>query len=256
MTYSDAVILGVVQGITEFLPISSDGHLVLAQALLDVEEPGIAFEVLVHVGTLLSVLLFFRRRLLLLAQSLWKPSMKRERQTILLLVIATIPLAVAGVLFESFYESFFSPYFTGIFLLVNGWILLSTRFLPKGNKSVGFREAILIGIGQAFAPFPGISRSGTTISTGMLVGVQPAEAAEFSFLLLIPAICGALVLKLDDFLTADLSSFGPYLTAAIIAALTGLVAVSVLMKMVKSGKFEYFAYYCFVAGVAVLILSR
>lgn len=256
MTYYEAVVLGVVQGITEFLPISSDGHLVLAQAVLGVEEPGIVFEVLVHVGTLLSVLFFFRERLWKLLLSVFNPAMKTERMMILLLVIGTIPLAISGVLFESFYESFFSPFYTGLFLIVNGCILLITRFIPKGTKRIGLTEAILIGIGQAFAPFPGISRSGTTITTGMLAGVEPSEAAEYSFLLLIPAICGALVLKVDDLIAADLSEFGPYLAAALVAAIVGFFAVAFLLRLIRKGKFEYFAYYCFAAGIAVLLLQK
>jgi len=255
MTYLDAAILGILQGLTEFLPVSSSGHLVLARALLNVEPGGITFEVLVHFGTLMAVVVYFRERILQLVQSLFNKEMKQERAVLAYLVIGTIPAGVVGLTLKEYFETAFSNQgVTSAMLLVTGLILLATRFVRKGNSRVGLSPAIVMGIGQAMAIMPGISRSGSTIAAGMFAGVEPSKAAEFSFLLAIPAILGATVLEFESLLLLEGRLLGKYLFGAGLAFLVGLFAVYAVLAVVRRGKFEYFAYYCFAAGAVGLYL--
>ncbi|MFH2050644.1 MAG: undecaprenyl-diphosphate phosphatase [bacterium] len=249
MSYIDAIILGIIQGLTEFLPISSSGHLVLAQNLLGVKQPGVSFELVVHLGTLLAVLVYFRWQLIALIKSIFDSTMKEERSIILFLIVGTIPAVIVGLFFKDFFEEAFgSPAFTSAMLIVTGLILFSTKLVKQGNKQVSLITAIIMGIGQAFAILPGISRSGSTIAAGMLFGVYPSKAAEFSFLLAIPAILGAVVLKFSDLLAIDKALIGHYAVGAVFSFIFGLAAVSMLLAIVKKGKLEYFAYYCVAVG--------
>jgi len=255
MTYFDAVLLGILQGLTEFLPVSSSGHLVLAQAILGVKQPGVSFEVLAHLGTLLAVFIYFRQQVALLIKSVFDGNMKKERAIIGYLIIGTIPAALAGLLFKDFFEQAFSnPVMTSLMLFVTGLILLSTRFYKRGGKRVRVLSSIFMGIGQAAAILPGISRSGTTIAAGMACGVEPSRAAEFSFLLAIPAILGAMVLKRNELLNIDASLIGQYLVGMVFSFLLALVAVHLVLTVVKRGKLDYFAYYCFAAAGVGLYL--
>lgn len=255
MSYFDAIILGILQGLTEFLPISSSGHLVLAQAILRVSDPGVAFEVVVHLGTLVSVLVYFRKKIYLLIRSLFDATLKSEKAIIGYLFIGTIPAGLAGYFLEDFFERAFSrPALTSAMLLVTGGILILTRFIKSGNKSVNLCSSVIMGIGQALAILPGISRSGTTIAFGMFAGVKPSDAAEFSFLLAIPAIAGAAVLKFKSLLNLENTLYGQYAVGAILAFITGLLAVYGVLTVIKKGKFEYFGYYCFAIGLVGLYL--
>lgn len=255
MTYFDSFILGLLQGLTEFLPVSSSGHLVITQALLGTKSTGVAFDVLLHLGSLLAVLIYFRSRILSIIQSLYKKEKETERKMILFLIVGTIPAVVAVLFFKDFFEQAFSnPLLASSMLFVTGLILLSTRFKRKETKSLSTKTSLLIGIGQSFAIIPGISRSGTTIATGMLAGIKPSVAAEFSFLLAIPAIIGAVVFKLDDLLHMDTSLMGQYGFGLVVTFLSSLFAVYAVLALIKKGKFEYFAYYCFAAGALGLYL--
>lgn len=255
MTYFDAAILGILQGLTEFLPVSSSGHLVLARALLNIKPGGITFEVMVHFGTLLAVVVYFRSQILRLIQSLFDKTMKAERAVVTCLVIGTIPAGIVGLTLRHQFETAFSNQsITSAMLLVTGLILLATRFVRKGNHKVGLLSSIIMGIGQAMAIMPGISRSGSTIAAGMFVGVEPSRAAEFSFLLAIPAILGATVLEFDALGQLEGHLLGKYLLGAGLAFLVGLFAVYLVMATVRRGKLEYFAYYCFAAGAVGLYL--
>jgi len=255
MTYFDAVLLGILQGLTEFLPVSSSGHLVLVQAILGVKQPGVSFEILAHLGTLLAVFIYFRSQIALLIRSIFDGNMKKERAIIGYLIIGTIPAGLAGLLFKDFFERTFSdPMMTSLMLFVTGLILLSTRFYRRGSKGIGILSAIFMGIGQAAAILPGISRSGTTIAAGMTCGVEPSRAAEFSFLLVIPAILGGMVLKRNELLNIDASLIGQYLVGMVFSFLLALVAVHMVLAVVKRGKLDYFAYYCFAAAGVGLYL--
>jgi undecaprenyl-diphosphatase len=249
MSYIDAIILGILQGLTEFLPVSSSGHLVLAQRLMDVNVTGVGFEIVVHVGSLLAVVVAYRVRILKMIQSLFSEHLIEERREVFNLIIATIPAVIAGVFFKSYFESAFeNAVFTSAMLLVTGGILLSTRFTRIGNRDIRAGSALLMGIGQAMAILPGISRSGSSIATGMFSGVQPSKATDFSFLMAIPAIAGALIFKLDDLATLKAMSMGPYAVGAVFSFITSLLAVYSLLKVVRKGKFFLFGPYCLLAG--------
>ena len=253
MSYFEAILLGVIQGLTEMLPISSSGHLVLTEHLLHLKQPGILFELLVHVGTLFSVLVYFHKKIFSLIKSVFDTKKTSERKLVFYLIVGTIPAGVIGLLFNDFFEdAFSSPSLTSIMLLVTGCILLSTKFAKIRNLKLNIPRSVLIGCGQALAIMPGISRSGTTISTGLFLGLKPYEAAEFSFLLFIPAMLGVIVLKFKAVLSLNAEILGPYLVGTVVAFLTGLLAVYILLDLIRKGKFIYFGIYCLVAGAVGL----
>lgn len=263
-----AIIVGIVQGLAEFLPVSSSGHIVLTQYLLGIRElgaehqPDLSFEIILHLGTLVSVLIFFRKSLWRLTLSLFNRQMKEDRMMILWLGVATVPAVIAAFLFKDFFDAApGKPVFVSGLLIVTGLVLFVPRLVKGKAAKVGLRSSVIMGIGQAFAILPGISRSGSTIAAGLMSGVKAERAAEFSFLMSIPAIAGGFVLTLKDqmeetgsFGDALKSCFnGPYVAGAIAAGVVGLFAIYVVMGAVKKGKLEYFSYYCFVAGMAGMI---
>jgi len=249
MSYLDALFLGLLQGLTEFLPVSSSGHLVLAQSLLGVKQPGVSFEVIVHLGSLLAVLIFFRGPIIRMIFSVFDRQLKRERATIGYLIVATLPAAILGVLLEDYFAAAFSrPLYAALMLFVTGGILLSTRLAVNRRRSLTWRSALGMGLAQALAILPGISRSGSTISAGLHAGLEPSEATQFSFLMAVPAIGGATLLKAKQLLDLPADLAGRYLLAALVSFLMSLVAVYLVLAAVRRGRFEYFAYYCFAAG--------
>ncbi len=251
MNYFDAILLGIIQGLTEILPISSSGHLVLAKHLpfINLKQPGILFELMVHFGTLLSIMVYFRKKIFCLLKSIFVTSDTAERKIIYYLIVGTIPAVIAALLFEDFFEeAFSSPIMTSIMLLVTGIILLLTRLARAKNLQLNMPRSLLIGIGQALAIMPGISRSGTTISTGLFIGIKPYEAAEFSFLLSIPAVLGAILFKIKSVLSLNAEILGPYMVGTVVAFLIGLFAVYILLDLIRRGKFIYFGIYCLIVG--------
>jgi undecaprenyl-diphosphatase len=256
------IVLGIVQGLTEFLPISSSGHLVLAADLLQFQEEGVAFEVFVHLGTLFSVLIAFRSdifKMVLAPFKLWRGtdvnSDTREYALWdLYVIIGTIPAAVIGLIFKDQIEAFFSNTILVIIMLfITGTILLFSRKIKSAQGPVTPWKSFLIGCAQAFAILPGISRSGSTIVTGMVLGVDREKAARFSFILSIPAILGAFVLKMADLMESSLSSTQLLylLTGTLAAFISGYVAIVWLMNLIKKGKLDRFAYYCY----AIVIIA-
>ncbi|MGJ8678633.1 MAG: undecaprenyl-diphosphate phosphatase [Akkermansiaceae bacterium] len=263
-----AVVVGAVQGLAEFLPVSSSGHIVLTQYLLGIREvggehqPDLAFEIILHIGTLLSVLLFFRKSLWKLVESLYKKDRLEDRKMIMWLGIATIPAVIAALLFKDFFDSVpGKPVVVSALLIVTGLVLYVPRFVKGSAAKIGLKSSVIMGIGQAFAILPGISRSGSTIAAGLVSGVKAEKAAEFSFLMSIPAIAGGFVLTMKDrieetgSLTEALQSCfnTPYLAGALTAAVVGLLAIYLVMGAVKRGKLEYFSIYCFIAGITGII---
>ncbi|MGJ8726022.1 MAG: undecaprenyl-diphosphate phosphatase [Roseibacillus sp.] len=251
----EAIVVGIVQGLAEFLPISSSGHIVLTQFLLGVESDGILFEVVLHVGTLLSVLVYFRKKLWALTRSLWTKEMEDERKWIFYLFLATLPAVILvltplGDLFESAYEN---PVLVSGLLLVTGSLLLAPKVIKAKSKELSWKTALFMGVGQAFAILPGISRSGSSITAGLLSGVKPEKAAEFAFLMSIPAIAGAVVKEKDSFAELSNDLVLPYTLGALAAFLSGLFAVYLVLAAIRRGKFAYFAYYCFAAGILGMI---
>jgi len=254
-----AIILGLVQGLTEFLPVSSSGHLVLAEKLLGIKaSTELTFEVLLHLSTVLAVIIYFRKRLGRIMAGLFKPSENHNRaelKTAGTIIVATIPAAVAGLLFEKKVELVFnSPQLTALFLICTGVILLFTGVIKRGNNQIGYGSGFVIGIAQAFALLPGISRSGMTISAGLFQKIKPAEAAEFSFLISLPAVIGAIVLKSFKLIaTFQTSGLDHYLIGCAAAFVSGYLSIAVLLKIVGKGKFFYFGLYCLMIGLIGII---
>jgi len=254
VTIWEAILLGIVQGATEFLPVSSSGHLVVSQELLKVQIPGILFEVAVHLATLLSILLVYRERVTDLTLGCLRGEGDSWRY-LGLLVLATIPAAILGVFFEDAISSFFDdPAVVGVAFLVTGVFLFSARPALRRNPAdePTVRTALLMGVAQGFALVPGISRSGSTVVAGLWGGVSGREAAAFSFLMAVPAILGAAVLKLPDAQAAGLST-GALLAGSAAAAVTGVLAIRSFVALLRRQAFHGFAYYLWPAGVGFLL---
>jgi undecaprenyl-diphosphatase len=258
----ETLLLGLIQGLTEFLPISSSGHLVLAQEVLGVESPGVVLEVILHAGTLLAVVAYYWKDLVWLLRGLLRfmgtagKEGRRESTYLLLLAIGTVPVVVAGLTLRDAVESAFqNPVATAAFLIVTGMLLVSTRFYGGGKGEVRPRSALWMGIFQAISLLPGISRSGATISAGLMARIIPREAARFSFLLSVPAILGAVIVNLPDVAgeTAR-GSWGPYLVGFLAAAVSGYAAIAALLRVIGRGHLAPFGYYCLVVGILGLIL--
>jgi undecaprenyl-diphosphatase len=254
MTLLESVILGIVQGATEFLPVSSSGHLVIVQRLLGVQAPGVVFEVALHVATLLSILIVYRTRVAGIATG----AARREAAALRyvgLLVVATIPAVLVGLLFRERIEALFeNPVAPGIALLVTGAILWSSRgAMGRATGSVPtWGAALLIGMAQAAALIPGISRSGSTVVAGLWLGVAPAEAAAFSFLMAVPAIVGAAVLELGKLGVAGGPDAAALALGSVLAGVTGVVAIRTFVAMLARQSFWLFAPYCWLVGAAFL----
>lgn len=255
------VILGVLQGITEFLPISSSGHLVIAEHLLNVETPGTFFEVMLHAGTLISILLYFGRDLIALVVGLFRRESKACHDAFCLLV-STIPAGLVYYFLSSKIEqSFDHPIFSVAMLGVTGLVLISVRFARERKRSVTLPRALVVGIAQAFALLPGISRSGSTICTARHLGVDPQEAAEFSLLMSVPLLVAATGLSLIRLARSEGPSMlagmpaGPVLVGTAVAAFVGYFAIAVLVRTLSTGKFWLFGVYCLsMAGMLALTL--
>ena len=262
MTIWEAIIVGIVQGLSEFLPISSSGHIVLTQMLLGIKEEGISFEIVLHLGTLLSVLIYFRVSLWKLCQSLWTKEMIEERMKILWLAVATVPATLAYKLFKEYFDAAFeNPVLVSGLLLLTAGLLFIPKIVKSKTADIGLKSSLWMGIAQAFAIFPGVSRSGSTIAAGLVSGVKAEKAAEFSFLMSIPAIAGGFVLNLKEEAdkrgswgqALDSCTSDAYIWGAIASAIFGLLAISIAMKVVKQGKLEYFSYYLIVVSIAGMI---
>ena len=255
MNIWEALFLGFVQGATEFLPVSSSGHLVAGQALLGLKIPGVRFEVAVHLATLISVFVIYRVRLRTLLDGI----IRRDGEILRylgLLLLATVPAGLLGVLFGNTVKSLFeNPFVPATAFLVTGLILWSTRWAHREEslKRPDVRGAILIGLAQAFAMVPGISRSGTTVAMALWLGIAPKEAAAFSFLMSIPTIGGAALLQLSDVSSGDLSlSTTSIVAGSVVAAITGMGAIRAFVLVLARQTFHHFGVYCWVLGVVFL----
>ncbi|MEE8437183.1 MAG: undecaprenyl-diphosphate phosphatase [Candidatus Neomarinimicrobiota bacterium] len=254
MTLLEAILLGIIQGITEFLPISSSGHLVLGQHYLGLNVPGNMFEIVVHLGTMISVIVVFRQDLVKL---LWSLKEKNTQQYILAIIFGTLPAAIAGLLFKDRIVSIFdNVQMVSLALIITGIVLLSTRLMLTKNAPFKFGSGIIIGMAQAMAIIPGISRSGFTIAAGLILGMRRAEIAKFSFLLSIPAITGAGILTFLDIGEAASSGLTlPILLAGFFTSFgVGVVSLYWLLSWLKSGKFHWFGIYCLGLGLMTGIL--
>ena len=270
MTVLHALILGVVQGFTEFLPVSSSAHLVIVPELFGIPAPTLAFDILVHLATLVAVLAYFIQDVRNIVISVVAPRRfsRQEvtfwRRLLLWLVIGSIPAAIAGFLFSDFFERLFSSTLSvGIFLVVTSLLLWGADFVlgrvdrePAQLGAMRAPDALVVGCFQALAIAPGLSRSGATISAGIFLGFDRRTAARFSFLLSIPAIFGAFIYGLKDiggaFAGADGLAYG---LGAVSAAISGFVAIFFLMRYLKEHRLRLFAVYTLLLGVFVIVLS-
>jgi undecaprenyl-diphosphatase len=266
MNFFYAIFLGILQGLTEFLPISSSGHLALVEFFLGIEEAGLAFDVALHLGTLLGVIIYFRRDFFVMFTALVKPQVLGEeasgqRRLALYICLGTIPAVIAGYLLKDFVETVFrAPVFIAASLAGAGLLLLLADKFGKHQRSMktlGLVDVALIGLFQALALMPGVSRSGITMTAGLMRGLNRMSAARFSFLLSAPIILGAGVYNLPAIIKqgSQPGQMGFYLAGFIAAAVSGYLVIAFLLRFVQTHSFAVFAYYRFVLGGLVLLIQ-
>lgn len=267
MGYFEAIILGLVQGLAEFLPISSSGHLALLQNIFAVNPDKVLFfAVMLHVGTLVSVLIIYGKDICELIVELCvtikdlctgkglRLDERPVRKLGVMIIVATIPTALIGLLFNDLFESFYNSYVAiGIGFLVTGIIMYLAEKMGSANKGIekmNFRNALFIGVLQGVAICPGVSRSGSTLVGGLTTGLKREFAVKFAFLISIPSILGSVVLELPDAIKAgiDPGIIGPLVCGVVVAAVSGFIAIKAMIKLVSNKKLSYFSYYVWVLG--------
>ncbi len=258
MSIIESLILGMIQGLTEFLPVSSSGHLVFFQNLFGLQEPGVTLEVLLHFGTLLSVFWVFKKDFVKLFSFYVD---KKQRRFLFLLLAGVIPTGTVGVILGSYFEALFeSTFMVGIMLLITGVLLYSIPLLTPGTRKLedmNLVDAIWIGIFQGISVIPGISRSGATVTVALWSKLDKETAIKYSFMLAAPAIMGATLLELKDLFSTGVEKamLWNYLAGAATAFGFGVLAIKVFITLLKEKKFHYFAFYCWAFGLLVLWLS-
>jgi len=268
-----SVMLGIIQGLTEFLPVSSSGHLVLLQNLFGIKEPELLFDISLHLGTLLAVFIVFYKEILRILQTLLRlPALikssrnlksvfadNEEIRIFALILIGSIPTAILGILFHKIADQIFGAvWIVGAMLLVTGTLLWFTRRITIEGRpliKVSIRDALMIGLIQGMAIMPGISRSGATISMALFLGMNREVAGRYSFLLSIPAILGAMMLSLNSTIVQTDIPVRIILLGTVTAAIVGYIGLKILLRLVKRGHLYYFAPYCWLLGAATLFWS-
>ena len=268
MELFQAIFLGILQGITEFLPVSSSGHLVLARSLFGRDlEAGITFEIVVHFGSFCSIALYYRKLIAEILGDLFKSvtpegiknEMYKTNSNIkfcLFILISMIPAMIVGFTMQDTIEDLFmNPFFVSCMLLITGTLLFSTKFVKDPQKEVNGVRSFIMGIAQAFAIIPGISRSGSTISVGLFSGMKREEVANFSFLMVLPVLAGAMLLAVMDLMETGIEAAAviTLVVGFFTSFVSGYLALSYLVKLLKNAKFYYFSYYCWVVGIAGII---
>ncbi|NQZ44245.1 MAG: undecaprenyl-diphosphate phosphatase [Flavobacteriaceae bacterium] len=261
MDIIDAIILGIIQGLTEFLPVSSSGHLELGKAILganSIPEESLLFTVVLHFATALSTIVIFRKDVLEIIKGIFQFKWNEEFQFAVKIVISMIPAALIGFFLEDFMEVFFDGaiLIVGIMLIITAVLLYLADMAKTTAKGVSFRSAFVIGMAQAVAMLPGISRSGATISTAVILGIDKTKSARFSFLMVVPLIFGKVA---KDLLSGDINfesaQMGAMGAGFIAAFLAGLVACTWMIQLVRKSKLTYFAIYCVVVGLIAIAWS-
>ncbi|MDX8341443.1 undecaprenyl-diphosphate phosphatase [Draconibacterium sp. IB214405] len=259
MTELQALLLGIIQGLTEFLPVSSSGHLEIAHAFLGIkDENNLLFVLTVHVATVLSTILVFRKDIASLCKELFAFQWNDSTKYIATLLFSSIPILIVGLLFRDNIEAIFTGnlFFVGCMLLVTSGLLALTQFVKKSEGKITFGKALIIGVAQTLATLPGISRSGATIATGLLLKGKKEDVARFSFLMVLIPILGAAFL---DIVTGELKSTNvdllPLFIGFITAFISGWLACSWMIKIVKRGKLIYFAIYCALIGLIAIFAA-
>lgn len=261
------LLLAILQGVTEFLPVSSSGHLVIGKHLLGLDvEGGVRLETCLHAGTLVSIFIFYRATILSLLKGCFLPSAGRVERVAswlfaLKLAVSAIPAVAVYFAFPDEIESMYSnARMVGALLMFTGAVLVGTRYLPRGTAGVGFSRALLMGLGQALALLPGVSRSGMTIASARAGRVDPGKSAEFSFLMCAPLIAGALLLELKKSFaapsSADSAEWIALAAGMAVSAVVGLLCLKLLVRAVKGRWFWLFGPYCLAAGLATLVFVR
>lgn len=256
----EAIILGVIQGLTEFLPVSSSGHLELANALFGIQESdNLAFAVAVHGATVCSTIVVFWGEIVKLVKGLFRFEMNEETRFILNIFISMIPVLIVGLFFKRSIEALFTSnvLLVGSMLLVTAALLTFSHYAPRKNRPITPKSAFIVGVSQAVAIFPGLSRSGTTISTGLILGVDPKEMAKFSFLMVLIPIIGMNFLDIlsGTFTSSESISSVNILAGVIAAFVTGTLACRWMVRIVQRGKLIYFAIYCLIVGSFAIVYS-
>jgi undecaprenyl-diphosphatase len=261
MNYLEAIILGIIQGLTEFLPVSSSGHLELAKVILgdnSIPQESLTFTVVLHFATALSTIVIFKNDISQILRGLFQFKWNEECQFSLKIVASMIPAVAIGLIFEKEFEQFFGGeiLLVGFMLIITSLLLLFADRAQSTTKNVSFFSAIVIGISQALSILPGISRSGATISTSVLLGVDRTQAARFSFLMVVPLIFGKIIRDISvgsiNFQSDQIGVFGAGFIASFIA---GLFACKWMIAIVKKSKLSYFALYCFIVGVIAIAVT-
>jgi len=260
MDATQALILGLLQGLTEFLPVSSSGHLEIGHVFLgDHSGENLLFAVTVHVATVLSTLVVFRKDIIILFKDLFAFQWNESTKYISKLLFSAVPVLIIGVLFREQIEQLFTGnlVFVGSMLIITAILLAVTNFVKPGEGKITFTKALIIGIAQAVAVLPGISRSGSTIATGLLLKTRKDEIARFSFLMVLIPILGAAILDVigGDFSSGDKIGTLPLLIGFAAAFISGLLACSWMIKIVKKGKLIYFAIYCLIIGLIAIFAA-
>ena len=253
MNLINSIILGIIQGLTEFLPISSSGHLVLGQHFLGIENSGILLEVVLHLGTLLSILLYYRRDIFDLLQGIFKRDVDSLHYT-LMVGVATVPAVVVGLLFKSQLELLFLPQFVPYMLLITGCVLISTKFATESQKNMTIKIALLVGLAQVFAMLPGISRSGMTISLALFLGIHRGDAAKFSFFMAIPVLLGAGILQLGDVVEISVQIW-PLFLGFISSFISGYIVIKWLIHIISNQHFWKLSFYCIFVGITCILVG-
>ncbi|MCK9585055.1 MAG: undecaprenyl-diphosphate phosphatase [Candidatus Cloacimonetes bacterium] len=264
MNYLQAIILGIIQGLTEFIPVSSSGHLVLAQHFFGIESAdNITFEVFMHLGTLLAVLIFFRKLIWELIRSLfcWKSNLESEphrnnRALIVYLIIATLVTGVFYLIFKDILEGAYqNPLLVSFMLLITGAMIFASDFVKNTSipaSNTGFLKSAFIGLAQGLAIMPGISRSGATITASLFCGIKRKDAAHFSFLLSIPAILAANISELPALMALDTGVLGIYLAGFAASFVAGYLVIAALIRLIQAGSLKYFAFYVWLVALAFI----
>lgn len=258
MEWFEALILGLIQGLTEFLPVSSSGHIEIGKTIFNTDAGNnLYFSVLVHGATVLSTIVVFRKDIAEIISGVFKFKYNEETDYVSKIVVSMIPVAIVGFFFKDFVESFYSGNniaFVGSMLLITATLLTLTLIKRKKTRDIGFIDAFIIGIAQAFAVLPGISRSGATISTGILLGNKKEKLAKFSFLMVLVPILGENFLEIikGDF-NNEVLPVSSLIIAFFAAFISGLLACKAMINLVKRGKIYWFAIYCVIMGIIAIL---
>jgi len=257
----EAIILGIIQGLTEFLPVSSSGHLELAKAILgdqSLPEESLLFTVVLHFATALSTIVIFRKEIAEIFTGLLQFKWNEQAEFSVKIILSMIPAAVIGVIFNDQIEALFSRQIllVGAMLILTGLLLFLADRAKNTNKKVTYSSALLIGISQAIAILPGISRSGATISTSVLLGIDRERAARFSFLMVVPLILGKMAKDLlEGGIAKSQMEILPLVLGALAAFISGLIACQWMISLVKKSQLKYFSFYCLIVGTIAILIS-